>query len=63
MRKLEEIRRNKKPFDSAGSTENTSSSSTTVKKTDKIPNSAWKTLAILSSIATLVMYTETMLVP
>jgi MFS family permease len=30
---------------------------------DKIPASAWKTLAILSSIATLVMYTETMLVP
>ncbi|HKU49670.1 MAG TPA: MFS transporter [Nitrososphaera sp.] len=32
-------------------------------KVDKIPSSAWKTLAILSSIATLVMYTETMLVP
>ncbi|MFL6487698.1 MAG: MFS transporter [Nitrososphaera sp.] len=42
------------------STDNTSS---TIKKTDRIPASAWKTLAILSSIATLVMYTETMLVP
>lgn len=30
---------------------------------DKIPLSAWKTLAILSSIATMVMYVETMLVP
>jgi MFS family permease len=30
---------------------------------NKIPFSAWKTLAILSSIATMVMYTETMLVP
>lgn len=30
---------------------------------NKIPISAWKTLAILSSIATMVMYTETMLVP
>ncbi|AIC17000.1 MFS transporter [Nitrososphaera viennensis] len=30
---------------------------------DKIPLSAWKTLAILSSIATMVMYAETMLVP
>jgi MFS family permease len=57
---LEEIRRNKKPLDPTGSTENPSS---TIKKTDKIPSSAWKTLAILSSIATLVMYTETMLVP
>ena len=46
--------------DSTGSSENTSS---IIKKADKIPRSAWKTLAILSSIATLVMYTETMLVP
>lgn len=30
---------------------------------DKISLSAWKTLAILSSIATMVMYAETMLVP
>jgi len=30
---------------------------------DKIPRSAWKTLAILSLIATMVMYAETMLVP
>jgi MFS family permease len=30
---------------------------------DKIPLSAWKTLTILSSIATMVMYAETMLVP
>jgi MFS family permease len=30
---------------------------------NKIPLSAWKTLAILSSIATMVMYAETMLVP
>jgi MFS family permease len=29
----------------------------------KVPASAWKTLVILSSIATMVMYTETMLVP
>jgi MFS family permease len=59
---LEEVRRNNKISDSAGPTENSSSSSTT-KKADKISSSAWKTLAILSSIATLVMYTETMLVP
>jgi MFS family permease len=57
---LEEVRRNKKISDSASPTENASSTS---KKADKIPSSAWKTLAILSSIATLVMYTETMLVP
>jgi MFS family permease len=57
---LEEVRRNKKISDSASPTENSSSTS---KKADKIPSSAWKTLAILSSIATLVMYTETMLVP
>ena len=30
---------------------------------DKIPRSAWKTLAILSLIATMSMYAETMLVP
>jgi MFS family permease len=30
---------------------------------DKIPRSAWKTLAILSLIATMAMYAETMLVP
>ncbi|MDQ3909089.1 MAG: MFS transporter, partial [Thermoproteota archaeon] len=66
---LEELRRNNKVSDSTASREGTSSSSsssssTTIKKaTDKIPRSAWKTLAILSSIATLVMYTETMLVP
>jgi MFS family permease len=29
----------------------------------KIPSSAWKVLAILSSIATMVMYAETMLIP
>jgi MFS family permease len=57
---LEEVRRNKKISDSASPTENSSSTS---KKAYKIPSSAWKTLAILSSIATLVMYTETMLVP
>src|ERR1051325_1353472 len=33
------------------------------KQVEIVPFSAWKTLAILSSIATLVMYTETMLVP
>ena len=59
---MEELRRNNKISDSAGSSENTSASSI-IKKADKIPRSAWKTLAILSSIATLVMYTETMLVP
>ena len=57
---MEELRRNNKISDSTGSSE---SSSSTTKKADKIPRSAWKTLAILSSIATLVMYTETMLVP
>src|SRR5215831_17214348 len=30
---------------------------------EKIPTAAWKTLAILSLIATMVMYAETMLVP
>ena len=60
---MEELRRNNKISDSNGSSENTSSSSSIIKKADKIPRSAWKTLAILSSIATLVMYTETMLVP
>jgi MFS family permease len=30
---------------------------------DKIPRSAWKTLAILSLIATMAMYAETMLIP
>ena len=59
---MEELRRNNKISDSNGSSENISSSSI-IKKADKIPRSAWKTLAILSSIATLVMYTETMLVP
>ena len=58
---MEEPRRNNKISVSTGSSENTSSS--IIKKADKIPRSAWKTLAILSSIATLVMYTETMLVP
>jgi hypothetical protein len=29
----------------------------------KIPASAWKVVAILSSVATMVMYAETMLVP
>ena len=58
---MEELRRNNKISDSTGSSENTSAS--IIKKADKIPRSAWKTLAILSSIATLIMYTETMLVP
>jgi MFS family permease len=61
---LEELRRNNNKIpDSTGLRESISSSTTTIKKSDKIPKSAWKTLAILSSIATLVMYTETMLVP
>ena len=30
---------------------------------EKISSSAWKTLAILSLIATMVMYAETMLIP
>jgi MFS family permease len=59
---LEEIRKDNKISDSTVSTEKSSSSSN-IKKVDRIPSSAWKTLAILSSIATLVMYTETMLVP
>jgi MFS family permease len=58
---LEEIRKDNKISDSTVSTEKSSSSN--IKKVDRIPSSAWKTLAILSSIATLVMYTETMLVP
>ena len=33
------------------------------KNTEKISSSAWKTLAILSLIATMVMYAETMLIP
>jgi MFS family permease len=57
---LEEIRKKDETSSSMDSTDNASS---TIKKTDRIPASAWKTLAILSSIATLVMYTETMLVP
>jgi MFS family permease len=57
---LEEIGRSKKIDDSTGSSKNSSSN---LHKSDRIPRSAWKTLAILSSIATLVMYTETMLVP
>jgi MFS family permease len=57
---LEEIGRSKKIDDSTSLSENSSS---TLDKSDRIPRSAWKTLAILSSIATLVMYTETMLVP
>ncbi|MDQ3884845.1 MAG: MFS transporter, partial [Thermoproteota archaeon] len=59
---MEEIRKDNKISDSTVSTEKSSSSSN-IKKVDRIPSSAWKTLAILSSIATLVMYTETMLVP
>ena len=57
---MEEIGRSKKIDDSTGSIE---TSSSTLDKSDGIPRSAWKTLAILSSIATVVMYTETMLVP
>jgi len=57
---LEEIRKKDETSSSMDSTDNASS---TIKKTDRIPAPAWKTLAILSSIATLVMYTETMLVP
>jgi MFS family permease len=53
---------NSKTSDSIRSTESSSSSSV-LKAAEKIPGSAWRTLAILSSIATLVMYTETMLVP
>src|SRR5918912_2990249 len=64
-RKMEEVRKDngKKISNSRSSTDNQSSSSYTKKGVDRIPRSAWKTLAILSSIATLVMYTETMLVP
>ena len=58
---MEEIGRSKKIDGSTSSSEHPSSS--TLDKSDRIPRSAWKTLAILSSIATLVMYTETMLVP
>src|SRR5919205_482487 len=61
---MEEVRKDngKKISNSRSSTDNQSSSHTK-KGVDRIPTSAWKTLAILSSIATLVMYTETMLVP
>ena len=59
---MEEVRKNNnKIAGSTGSKENTTP--TPIKKDDKVPRSAWRTLAILSSIATLVMYTETMLVP
>src|SRR5215210_5082337 len=57
---MEEVRSNNKISNSTSPTENSSSPA---KNADKIPSSAWRTLAILSSIATLVMYTETMLVP
>src|ERR687884_553411 len=62
---MEDVRKDngKKISNSRSSTDNQSSSSHTKKGVDRIPTSAWKTLAILSSIATLVMYTETMLVP
>src|SRR5919205_2784090 len=66
---MEEVRKDngKKISNSGSSTDNQSSSSSPSSQTknggDRIPTSAWKTLAILSSIATLVMYTETMLVP
>jgi MFS family permease len=59
---LEEFRKNNNEI--AGSTgSNENATPTPIKKDDKVPRSAWRTLAILSSIATLVMYTETMLVP
>jgi len=40
-----------------------SSSSTSGQASAKIPNSAWKVLLILSCLATMVMYAETMLIP
>lgn len=40
-----------------------SSSSTSGQASSKIPNSAWKVLLILSCLATMVMYAETMLIP
>lgn len=43
--------------------QNNNNDATQPDSSDKIPSSAWKTLAILSSIATMVMYAETMLVP
>jgi len=59
---LEEFRKNINEI--AGSTASKENATPTpIKKDDKVPRSAWRTLAILSSIATLVMYTETMLVP
>src|ERR671931_868506 len=41
----------------------TSSTSPSSSSSVKIPTSAWKVLAILSCIATMVMYAETMLIP
>ncbi|MGB8449226.1 MAG: hypothetical protein WCE25_05880, partial [Nitrososphaeraceae archaeon] len=40
-----------------------SHSSAASDQSGKIPPSAWKTLGILSCIATMVMYAETMLIP
>jgi MFS family permease len=42
---------------------NNSASNVDTRPSVKIPASAWKTLAILSCIATMVMYAETMLIP
>jgi MFS family permease len=47
----------------ASSTYDSSSSTSNNKNFPKVPSYAWKVLAILSCIATMVMYAETMLIP
>lgn len=64
---MEEVNRNNnREFNSTGQHENlgeNTKKNDSNAKLNRIPSSAWITLAILSSIATVVMYTETMLVP
>src|SRR3954464_15110931 len=56
---------NTKNYNDNGNNSNSSSNLYTSSQTNnvKIPASAWKVLAILSCIATMVMYAETMLIP
>src|SRR5690349_16345771 len=56
---------NTKNYNDNGNSSNSSSNLYTSSQTNnvKIPASAWKVLALLSCIATMVMYAETMLIP
>src|SRR5689334_7347400 len=56
---------NTKNYNDNGNNSNSSSNLYTSSQTNnvKIPASAWKVLALLSCIATMVMYAETMLIP